>query len=149
MPGWLRFTVVLWCLAVIAAIAGAVAAGPSQQLAQDLFLAAAGVGVVVGVLLLLATMSEAHTRRAARRRPAESPLSRLEYLPAVTSPARRLRWKGSPYWRIGVGAERQVVGRRVPSAAGAAHADVAQPSLGEVAAVEAVAPVDHDAAPRQ
>ncbi len=102
MPSWLRTTIVLWCLAVITAIGGAVAAGPNEQLAQDLFLAAAGVGVIVGVLLAVATVSDARARRAARRRPAESPFSRLEYVPAVTTPARRLRWKGSPYWRIGI-----------------------------------------------
>jgi hypothetical protein len=96
-------------VAVLAAAAAAVLPSDLQRASLGLF--AFAVATSLGVAILL--VANGPRRRAARRgavAAAESPLRRLEYLPAVTTGTRRIHWRGGRY----------LVGR--PAADGAAAA---------------------------
>ena len=82
--------------AVLAAIAAALLPSDLQRLSLGLF--ALAVAASVGGATLL--VADGIRRRSARRvaaAAAGSSLSRLEYLPAVTTGARKLQWRGGRY----------------------------------------------------
>lgn len=79
-------------VATFAAIAGLML--PAQGLSAGLLVVV--VGCIVGVLVLPDVRRRRSRRDRSRITGAESPLSRLEYLAAVTTPARRVHWRGGP-----------------------------------------------------
>jgi hypothetical protein len=93
-----------WVLAVLAAIVGVVLPRTQHRLALGLFVFAVVASVGVAILLLLDGVRR-RPRRPRAPAPGESPLDRLEYLPAVTTRTRRLQWRGG----------RHLVGDRPPT----------------------------------
>ena len=83
--------------AVLAAIAGLLLPSDQQRASSALFVFARVLGVVVVILLLAAGLRQRSARRRAAAAAPESPLSRLEYLPAVTTRVRLLHWRGDRY----------------------------------------------------
>lgn len=85
---------IAWSVAVLAAIAGAVLPSDREQLSLGLFAFAVALGLTVAILLV----ADGLRRRRSHRRgqaAAQSPLARLEYLPAVTTRTRLIRWRGA------------------------------------------------------
>ncbi len=85
---------IAWSVAVLAAVAGAVLPSDREQLSLALFAFAVALGLTVAILLV----ADGLRRRRSRRRTgaaARSPLARLEYLPAVTTRTRLIRWRGA------------------------------------------------------
>jgi hypothetical protein len=103
MTRQLAVATVAWVLAVLAAIVGVVLPSNQHRLALALFVFAVVAGVGVAILLLLDGLG----RRPGRRGSASdgSPLDRLEYLPAVTTRARRLHWRGGRHLMTGASQE--------------------------------------------
>jgi hypothetical protein len=93
MTRQLAVATVAWVLAVLAAIVGVVLPRNQHRLALALFVFAVVASVGVAVLLLLDGIRRRPRSRRARAS-GESPLDRLEYLPAVTTRTRRLHWRG-------------------------------------------------------
>jgi hypothetical protein len=113
MPRPLITAAIALSVAVLAAAAAAVLPSNLQRASLGLFAFAAATSGGVAVLLLV----DGARRRAARRaavRAAESPLRRLEYLPAVTTGTRRIHWRGGRY----------LVGRLAAEGAAAGVAEV-------------------------
>ena len=106
---------VAWSVAVLAAIAAAVLPSDLQRESLGLFAFAVAPSAGVVILLLAAGLRQRSARRRAAAAAPESPLSRLEYLPAVTTGTRRLRWRGGRY----------LVGRRLTESTAADVEDVA------------------------
>lgn len=97
MPRTVTFAAVAVCSAVLAATAAALLPADLQRLSLGLFAFAVAISVVVAALLLA---GGGRRRRPAHRRgdaAAASPLSRLDYLPAVTTRTMRLQWRGGRY----------------------------------------------------
>jgi len=95
MPRSLTLAAVALCFAVLAAVAAALLPGDLQRVALALFASAAAISVGVAILLLSGGGRRRDTHRRAAT--AESPLSRLDYLPTVTTRTRRLQWRGGRY----------------------------------------------------
>ncbi len=140
-------------LTVASAVGGAFAAGASPPLALALIVIAVVLGGTAAIALL-ATLRKSRRRRAARRTDRESPLSRLDYVPSVTSRAPRLRWRGSRYWSIGrrgrlahlrLPEERELVGSRARSAPRSGSPEVAEGGVTDGG--EEGAPVEEEADP--
>jgi hypothetical protein len=82
--------------AVLAAIAAALLPSDLQRLSLGLF--AFAVAASIGAaLLLVADGRRRRSRRRAAAAAARSTLSRLEYLPTVTTGTRKLLWRGGRY----------------------------------------------------
>ncbi|MGH7721876.1 MAG: hypothetical protein ACRENL_03430 [Candidatus Dormibacteria bacterium] len=86
---------VAWCAAVIAAIAGAAMPGDQPRLSLGLLALAVALAAGAAILLVVDWLRRRSARRGARA--AAQSLSRLEYLPAVTTRTRLLRWRGGRY----------------------------------------------------
>jgi hypothetical protein len=96
MPRSMTAAAIALPVAVLAAVAAA--ALPADLQRESLGLFAFAVATSLGVAILL--LADGRRRRAARRRAAaaaESPLRRLEYLPAVTTGTQRIHWRGGRY----------------------------------------------------
>jgi hypothetical protein len=92
---------VVWVFAVASAVGGVITGQTGTRLSLGLYAAAVALGVVVAALLLLSVVRRRRARARTPAAPAVSALSRLDYLPSVTSRAPRLRWRGDQYWAIG------------------------------------------------
>jgi hypothetical protein len=132
MSARLRAACIAWAFAAVGAMVGGFAVGRTNPLALALFALAAALSVSETITLLVAMRRRSRRRRFERRAAAGSRLGRLEYLPAVTTPAPLLRWQGSPYWSFGRWsglahreheAPREPVGPAAASAPGPAPAD--------------------------
>jgi hypothetical protein len=82
--------------ALPAAIAAALLPSDLQRLSLGLFAFAVTASVGAAILLVADRIRRRSARRVAAAA-AGSPLSRLEYLPAVTTGARKLQWQGGRY----------------------------------------------------
>jgi hypothetical protein len=154
MSARVRTATIAGGLTVASAVGGALAADSSPPLALALIVLAVVLNGTAAIALL-ATLRESRRRRAARGTDSESPLSRLDYVPSVTSRAPRLRWRGSRYWSIGrrgrlahlgLPEERELVGSRARSAPHSASPEVADGGVTEGGGEEG-APVDEGADP--
>lgn len=112
------------------------------------------LGIAVATSVVLAGRRDPRRRPAPRGAAVGSPLSRLEYLPAVTSRAPRLSWHGSRRWSIGgrsarppLEDERELIGSRA-SAPVAGHADALAADAPGGAPTRQVAPIDETHASR-
>jgi peptidoglycan/LPS O-acetylase OafA/YrhL len=90
-----------WALAIGAALAGVLQPSDRLRLSVALFAFAVALALLVAIVLVADGLRHRRSRRRATATAAGSPLDRLEYLPSVTTPSRRLVWHGSPYWAIG------------------------------------------------
>jgi len=114
VPRSITAAAVVLSVAMLAAVAAAVLPADLQRESLGLFAFAVATSLGVAILLL----ANGPRRRAARRgalAAAESPLRRLEYLPAVTTGTRRIHWRGGRY----------LVGRPAADGAAAAVEEVA------------------------
>jgi hypothetical protein len=152
MSSWFRAASIAWTFAAVGAVGGGFAVGRTNPLALALFALGVALAVTELATILVAMHRRSRRRRFERRAAAGSRLGRLEYLPAVTTPAPLLHWQGSQYWSFGRwgllgqdhNGQRKPGGPAAASAPGAAHAHVAEAGVAEHGGVEAVAPVDDD-----
>ncbi|MDQ6857200.1 MAG: hypothetical protein M3Z57_09020, partial [Candidatus Dormibacteraeota bacterium] len=83
-----------WTVAILAAITGVALPGADTRLSLALFAFAVGLGLVVAIVLIADGIRQRSARRSHAAEQALCALSRLEYLPSVTTGTRRIRWRG-------------------------------------------------------
>ncbi len=86
-----------WTVAILAALAGVLLPSDRVRVSLALFAFAAGLGLLVAIVLVADGVRHRHARRRAAAAAPQSPLSRLEYLPSVTTGTRRISWHGARY----------------------------------------------------
>jgi hypothetical protein len=84
-----------WTVAILAAIAGVELPSDHMVLSLALFAFAVGLGLLVAITLVADGLRRRRARHQRAAAAAPSPLHRLEYLPAVTTGTRRIRWRGA------------------------------------------------------
>ncbi|MDQ6847616.1 MAG: hypothetical protein M3019_08565 [Candidatus Dormibacteraeota bacterium] len=98
---------VAWSVAIASAITGLLLPGSEERVSLGLFAFAVAVGLLLALMLVVGGLRQRTRRRAGVAR-APSPLRRLEYLPAVTTRTKLIRWQGGhsqvARWRTGADA---------------------------------------------
>ena len=84
-----------WTVAILAAVAGVLLPSDLVRVSLALFAFAVGLGLLVAIILVADGLRHRGARRRAAAETAHSPLGRLEYVPAVTTRTRRIRWRGA------------------------------------------------------
>ncbi|MBJ7593869.1 MAG: hypothetical protein JF886_03245 [Candidatus Dormibacteraeota bacterium] len=84
---------VAWSVAIASAITGLLLPSPQERVSLGLFAFAVAVGLSVAIVLIADGLRH-RARHGAGVAGAQSPLGRLEYLPAVTTRTKLIRWRG-------------------------------------------------------
>ncbi len=84
---------VAWSVAIASAITGLLLPSPQERVSLGLFAFAVAVGLLVATVLIADGLRH-RARRRAGVAGAQSALGRLEYLPAVTTRTKLIRWRG-------------------------------------------------------
>ena len=85
---------VAWSVAIASAITGLLLPSTQESVSLGLFAFAVAVGLLVAIVLVADGLRQ-RARRRAGVAGVRSPLARLEYLPAVTTASKLIRWRGA------------------------------------------------------